>query len=86
METKTKTETFDTKNNSIETNETNLTKNVGKTIPLYILIVGALVSFLLFLVKIYVFHFDWKIPFIPILIALQIVFLVLAIKSRYKKL
>ena len=86
METKPKTEIFDNKNNSIETYESNHIKNVGKIISLHILIIGALLSFLLFLAKIYMFRFDWKIPFIPILIALQIVFLILAIKSRYKKL
>ena len=86
METKTKTEPFDTKKNSIVNNESSVKKTIEKIIPLHILIVGTLFSFLLFLANIYEFHFDWKIPFIPILIAIQIVFLVLALKNRYKKL
>ena len=84
METKTKTETINNKN-SIVNKDSSINKASGKIILFLILIVGIIFSLLLFLTKIYVFQFDWKIPFIPIMIAIQIVFLVMAIKSRYKK-
>ena len=55
-------------------------------IPLFIILVfGGVLSLLLYLLNIYIFNFDWKIPFIPIMIALQLVFLIVAIKSRYKR-
>ena len=55
-------------------------------IPLFIILVfGGVLSLLLYLLNIYIFNFDWKIPFIPIMIALQLVFLIVAIKSRNKR-
>jgi hypothetical protein len=50
-----------------------------------IIMAGILFSTLLFLVKISWINFDWKIPFIPSMIALQIIFLSSALKNRYKK-
>ncbi len=82
----TKTEPFDTKKNSIVNNESSQNKAGVKTILFLILIVGTLFSILLFIAKNYLIQLDWKIPFIPIMIAIQIVFLVLALKKRYKKL
>jgi CHASE2 domain-containing sensor protein len=56
-----------------------------KIVHFVILAIGFVLSLLLYLSNIYIFNFDWKIPFIPIMIALQLVLLILAIKSRYKK-
>lgn len=51
-----------------------------------IITVGILISTLLFLVKISWINFDWRIPFIPLMVALQIIFFISALKNRYKKL
>lgn len=50
-----------------------------------IIMAGILISTLLFLVKISWINFDRRIPFIPSMIALQIIFLLSALKNRYKK-
>jgi hypothetical protein len=51
-----------------------------------IILTGILFSTLLFLLKISWINFDWKIPFIPIMVAIQFIFLSSVIKNRYKKL
>lgn len=85
MESKNKIEIINNRKNRTVTNETSLIKLFMKIVPFVILAVGSVLSLLLYLSNIYLFNFDWKIPFIPIMIALQIVLLILAIKSRYKK-
>ncbi len=50
-----------------------------------IISVGIIVSVILLLVKVSRPNIDWKIPFIPLMLALQIIFLLLAIKKRFKK-
>lgn len=49
-----------------------------------IIITGIIFSTALFLVKISGVNFDWKIPFIPVMVALQIIFLSTVLKNRYK--
>lgn len=51
-----------------------------------IILMGILISTLLFLAKISWINMDWKIPFIPLMIALQIIFLATALKNRFKRL
>jgi len=46
---------------------------------------GILFTILLFLVKMSWINIGWKIYLIPLMIALQIIFLTSAIKNRYKK-
>jgi CHASE2 domain-containing sensor protein len=86
METKSKIEIINNRKKRIVTTDTSLIKSFMKTVPFVVLALGIALSVLLYLSNIYIFNFDWKIPFIPMLIALQIVLLILAIKSRYKKL
>jgi hypothetical protein len=85
METKSKIEIINNRKKNVTT-DTSLIKSFMKIAHFVILAVGIVLSLLLYLSNIYMFDFDWKIPFIPIMIALQIVLLILAIKSRYKKL
>ena len=57
-----------------------------KTTPnTIIIIIGILFSAMLFLAKISWINMDWKVPLIPLMVALQIIFLSTAIKNRYKK-
>ncbi len=51
-----------------------------------IIMTGILLSSLLFLAEISSENINWKTPPIPLMIALQIIFLISAIKDRYKKL
>lgn len=51
-----------------------------------IIVAGILFSTILFLIKISWINIDWKIPLIPLMLSLQIIFLVSALKNRYKKL
>jgi hypothetical protein len=50
-----------------------------------IILSGILFTVLLFLVKMNWINVGWKIQLIPIMIALQIIFLTSAIKNRYRK-
>ncbi|MBP6549483.1 MAG: hypothetical protein KA782_05530 [Flavobacterium sp.] len=51
-----------------------------------ILLSGILFIILLFIVKTSWINIGWKMPLIPLMIALQIIFLASTIKNRYKKL
>lgn len=87
METDTKTKALDPKMNFIK--EHNSENNFFKeriTSNAIIISAGILFSFILFLVKISWVNLDWKIPFIPLMVALQLIFLLSALKNRSKKL
>ncbi|HSN47289.1 MAG TPA: hypothetical protein VLR29_00880 [Flavobacterium sp.] len=51
-----------------------------------IIIMGILFSALFYIARISWINMDWKIPFIPLMVALQIIFLSTALKNRSKKL
>lgn len=51
-----------------------------------IMTLGIVFSAILFFAKISWTNMDWKIPFIPLMLALQIIFLSTTLKKRYKKL
>jgi hypothetical protein len=87
METNTKTKSFHPKMNLIKEDHPAASLQKEKTNPAtVIIIVGILSSSILFLVKISWLNIDWKIPLIPLMIALQVIFLLSALKNRYKKL
>lgn len=48
--------------------------------------IGLIISFILLLVKLSWKNIDWKIPFIPLMLALQLIFLLSSLKNRFKKL
>lgn len=74
------------KTNAIKENNSKVNQYKEKITPSSIIIsVGILFSVILFLIKISWKNIDWKIPFIPLMLALQIIFLLLAIKKRLKK-
>jgi hypothetical protein len=74
------------KTNTIKENNSEVSQ-YKKTTPSSIIIsVGIIFSIILFLVKISWLNIDWKIPFIPLMLALQLVLLLSALKNRYKKL
>lgn len=50
-----------------------------------VILLGILMSIILFLLKISWININWKIPFIPLMIAVQIIFLSTVIKNRFKK-
>jgi len=80
MKTSTKTKSLASK--------TSLTKDINYVIATsntIIIITGILSSIILLLVKISWIDINWKIPFIPLMVALQIIFLTSAVKNRYKK-
>ena len=77
MKTNSKTKSFAPK--------MNFTKNTD-LIAAIIITAGAITTIILFLIKISWIDINWKIPLIPLMIALQIIFLLSAIKNRYKKL
>ncbi|WP_269240142.1 hypothetical protein [Flavobacterium limnophilum] len=80
MKTSTKTKSLASK--------TSLTKDINSVIATsntIIIITGILSSIILLLVKISWIDINWKIPFIPLMVALQIIFLTSAVKNRYKK-
>lgn len=76
MKTNTQTKSFSQKMTSTKEKPTSST---------IIFITGILFTAILFLLKISWGNIDWKIMFIPLIIALQIIFLSSAIKNRYKK-
>ena len=51
-----------------------------------IITMGIVFSAILFFTKISWTNMDWKVPFIPLMLALQIIFLSNALKNRFKKL
>lgn len=50
-----------------------------------VIMLGILMSIILFLLKISWININWKIPLIPLMIAVQIIFLSTVIKNRFKK-
>lgn len=76
MKTNTQTKSFLPKMTSTK-EKTSISAIIVKT--------GILFTAILFLLKISWGNIDWKIMLIPLMIALQIVFLSSAIKNRYKK-
>jgi len=84
------------KNHTMETSpKTNVTKENHSEVSQYkekinpssiIISVGIIFSAILLLVKISWLNIDWKIPFIPLILALQLIFLLSALKNRFKKL
>jgi hypothetical protein len=87
METSLKTNSLKHKTNAIKKNNSEVSLYKEKITPSSIIIsAGIIFSALLLLVKISWVNIDWKIPFIPLMLALQLIFLLSALKSRYKKL
>lgn len=76
METTQKANSFFTR---IKTIKEKITHNT------IILLVGILLSSILFLIEMSSENINWKTPPIPLMIALQIIFLLVTIKNRYKK-
>ncbi len=75
------------KTNAIKENNLGINQYKEKITPSSIIIsVGIIFSVILLLVKACWLNIDWKIPFIPLMIALQLIFLLSALKNRYKKL
>ncbi|MCI4442917.1 MAG: hypothetical protein JHC39_05360 [Lentimicrobium sp.] len=75
------------KTNAIKENNSEISQYKEKITPNSIIIsVGIIISAILLLVKASWLNLDWKIPFIPLILALQLIFLLSAIKDRYKKL
>lgn len=70
---------MDTKAKSLSSTKEKITFNT------IIFITGILFSIVLLLLKISWINIDWRTTFIPLMIALQIIFLSTAIKNRYKK-
>lgn len=80
METSPKTNTTNENNSEVRQYKEKITPNT------IIISVGIIFSVILLLVKISWLNIDWKIPLIPLMLALQIIFLLSALKNRYKKL
>jgi len=86
METNSITKSSTSKMNLSKEHHSNTSLNKEKITPHFIiLMMGILFSAILFLVKISWINFDWKITFIPVMVALQIIFLSTVLKNRYKK-
>ena len=81
MKTNSKTKSFSPKMNFTKSNN-----SIAATLNAIIITAGAITSIILFLIKISWIDINWKIPLIPLMIALQVIFLLSAIKNRYKKL
>jgi hypothetical protein len=87
METNTKTKSLHTEMNLIKEKHSADSLHKEKIAATTVIIItGIFFSTFLFLVKISWVNIDWKIPLIPLMIALQIIFLLSALKNRYKKL
>lgn len=87
METSTKTKSLEPKMNLIKDRHRAASLHKEKiTSNVIIITVGILFSTILFLIKISWENIDWKITLIPLMVALQIIFLISALKNRYKKL
>ena len=75
------------KTNAIKENNSENNQYKEKITPSSIIIfVGIIFSVSLFLLKVSWNNIDWKIPFIPLMLALQLIFMISALKNRYKKL
>lgn len=86
METNIKTNSSTPRMRIIKELHSETSLNKEKTTPNAIIImIGILFSSILFLVKISWINMDWKILLIPLMVALQIIFLSTALKNRYKK-
>lgn len=85
METNTKTNSSVPKMNLIKERSSSNFYKEKATPNTIIIMMGILFSAILFFAKISWINMDWKIPFIPLMVALQIIFLSKALKNRYKK-
>jgi hypothetical protein len=85
METNTKTKSPNPKMNLIKERSFTSSYKEKTTSNTIVIMIGIVFSAMLFLAKISWIHMDWKIPFIPLMIALQIIFLSTALKNRFKK-
>lgn len=86
METNSNTKSSAPKMDLIKERSSTSLQKEKTSVHTIIIMVGILFSTLLFLIKISWMNFDWKIPLIPSMVALQIIFLSSALKDRYKKL
>jgi len=86
METNTKTKSSAPKMNLIKERSFNSSYKEKTNPHTIIIIMGIVFSTILFLAKISWIHMNWKIPFIPLMLALQIIFLSTTLKNRFKKL
>lgn len=74
------------KTNTIKENNSKVSPYKEKITPSSIIIsIGIIFSTILLLVKVSWLNIDWKIPFIPLMLALQLIFLLSALKNRFKK-
>lgn len=81
MKTNSQIKSFTPKMNFLKSNNSIVT-----TPNVIVIMAGILSSIILLLIKISWVNINWKILLIPLMIALQIIFLLSAIKNRYKKL
>jgi len=86
METNTKTKSSAPKMNLIKERSFSSSYKEKTNPHTIIIIMGIVFSTILFLAKISWIHMNWRIPFIPLMLALQIIFLSTALKNRFKKL
>jgi len=86
METNTKTNSSVPKMNLIKERSFSSSYKEKTNPHTIIIIMGIVFSTILFLAKISWIHMNWRIPFIPLMLALQIIFLSTALKNRFKKL
>jgi CHASE2 domain-containing sensor protein len=86
METNTKTKSSAPKMNLIKERSFSSSYKEKTNPHTIIIIMGIVFSTILFLAKISWIHMNWRIPFIPLMLALQIIFLSTALKKRFKKL
>ena len=75
------------KTNAVKENNSEVSRYKEKiTASSIIVSVGIIFFIILLLVKVSWLNLDWKIPFIPLMLALQLILLLSALKNRYKKL
>lgn len=86
METSSTTNSSAPKMNLTKEHSSTNSDNEKATSNTIIILMGILISVLLFLAKISWINMDWKIPFIPLMIAVQVIVLATALKNRFKKL
>jgi hypothetical protein len=86
METNSTTNSAAPKMNLIKDRSFTSSYKEKATSNMIIIAMGIVFSVILFFAKISWINMDWKIPFIPLMLALQIIFLSTALKNRYKKL
>lgn len=78
METSPKTNAIKENNSKVSQYKEKITSNS------IIISVGIIFSAILFLVKVSWLNIDWKIPFIPLILALQLIFLLSALTKSFK--